>query len=175
MRQTIAIFFSVLLLAACSVLPTNPPTQTAPANSVNCALVWASQPLPDLSAQVQSAFEADGLKDVRASAQAFGENCIDPKTNQSISFASMETDFQITAHVPGLTNRANLGNSLEKILVVLDAFPIGKIPGPRPGSITVSFRSGSEELNLMFTVPAGKTARSLGLHGAALLEELQKK
>ena len=148
MRQTVAILFSVLLLAACTVPQSNPLKQTAPANSRNCFYTWATQPLPDLTAKVQSAIDAAGLKDIQANAQAYGENCIDPQTNQPVSFATMETDFHITAEVADLTNRDDLGNLLEKILVVLDTFPAGKVPGPQPGSITVSFQAGREELNL---------------------------
>jgi hypothetical protein len=175
MLKTVATFFTILLLAACSLPPSTPETQTAPANSRNCSYVWATQPLPDLTAKVQSAFNAAGLKDIQASAQAYGENCIDPQTNKIIRFSSMETDFRITVPVADLTNIDNLGSLLEKILVVLDTFPAGKVPGPRPGNIYIFFQSGSENLNLMFTAAAGKTARSLGLHGAELLKELQKK
>ena len=175
MRRIFAILLSVLLLVACTVLQSIPDTRTAPATSQNCIFAWATQPLPDLTAKVQAAINAAGLTGVSASAEAYGENCNDSQTNKLNRFSTLETDFFITVKVANLTDTDNMGNLLDKILVVLDTFPAGKIPGPQPGSIAVSFRVGSEELNLMFTVPAGKTARSLGLHGAALLEELQKK
>ena len=87
----------------------------------------------------------------------------------------METDFHITAKVTDLTNTDNLGGLLEKILSVLDAFPVGKIPGPEPGTINISFQTGKAESNLSFTAVAWKSVRQLGLHGAALIEKLQKK
>ena len=175
MRNFIAIILPVLLLAACNLPLSTPDAVTATANSQNCYFNWASQPLPALSAEVQTAINASGLTGVRANAEAYGENCIDSQTNTPVSFGTLETDFHITLKVANLTDKENLGNLLEKVLVVLDTFPADKTPGPQPGSITVSFQAGSDELNLMFTVPAGKSARLQGLHGAALIENLQKK
>jgi len=175
MRRIFAILLSVLLLVACTVLQSIPDTRTAPATSQNCIFAWATQPLPDLTAKVQAAINAAGLTGVSASAEAYGENCNDSQTNKLIHFSTLETDFFITVKIANLTDKDNLGNLLEKILAVLDSFPPGKIPGPQAGKVNISFETGSDTLNLMFSVPAGKTARSLGLHGAALLEELQKK
>jgi hypothetical protein len=175
MRQTVALLFIIMLLAACTGPQSFPETQTAPAKSQNCAYVWATQPLPDLSAKVQSAIHAAGLTDIQASAEAYGENCFDPQTNTVRSFASMETDFHFTVQAVDLTNLEDLGGTLEKILIVLDAFPPGKVPGPQTGNIVISFQSGKTESNLSFNALAGKSARTLGLHGAALFEKLQKK
>jgi hypothetical protein len=172
-RKIIAIILPVLLLAACNFPRTIPDLGTIPSNSNNCYFNWATQPLPELSAKVQAGINAAGLTDVLVTAEAYGENCYDSQTNKPVSFGAMETDFHITAKVAGFTDKDDLGNLLEKILVVLDTFPTGKIPGPQPGYIDVSFRTGSDELNLMFTVTAGKSARLLGLHGAALFEKLQ--
>ena len=175
MRNFIAIILPVLLLAACNLPRSTPTVVTTTANSQNCYFNWASQPLPELSAKVQAAINASGLKGVSANAEAYGENCIDPQTNKPVSFGALETDFHITVKVANLTDKENLGILLEKVLVVLDTFPAGKIPGPEPGSITVSFQAGIDELNVMFTMPAEKSARLQGFHGAALIENLQKK
>jgi hypothetical protein len=175
MRQTVAMLCSVLLLAACSGPQPVPVTRIATANSQNCSYSWATQALPDLTEKVQSAINAAGLKGASATAVAYGENCIDPQTNKTLGFATMETDFYITVQVADLTNKENLGGTLERILSILDAFPVGKVPGPQPGYIAISFQAGKDESNLSFTVLAGKSARLLGLHGAALFEKLQKK
>jgi len=175
MRQTVAMLLSVLFLAACTVPQSIPDTAAAPASSQNCTYAWATQPLPDLTTKVQSAITAAGLTGVSATAEAYGENCLDPQTNQPRGFATMETDFHITAQVADLTNMDDLGALLEKVLFVLDAFPVGKIPGPQPGYIAISFQSGKAESTLGFTAAAGKSARQQGLHGAALFEKLQKK
>jgi hypothetical protein len=116
--------------------------------------------------------EAAGLKDVTVRAEAYGENCYDSQTNEPVSFGAMETDFHITVKVADLAEKDDLGNWLKKILVVLDKFPTGTTPGPQPGYIGVSFRTGSDELNLWFTVTEGKSARDDGLLGAALLDKL---
>jgi hypothetical protein len=146
-----------------------------PANSQDCYFNWATQPLPDLSAEIQTAINAAGLRGVLVTAEAYGENCIDAQTNEPVSFATLETDFRIVATITNLNNKDNLGNLLEKILDVLDDFPAGKIPGAQPGYIFVSFRTGSDEINMSFTVTAGNSARAQGQHGKALLEELQNK
>ncbi len=139
-----------------------------------CGWNWATQPLPDLSAQVQSAMEAAGLKDVTAIAEAYGEDCLDANGNP-VRFAAMETDFRITVQVALLTDRESLGNLLEQILVVLDQFPASVTPGPQAGYVGVTFQSKDDELRLWFLMEDGESARALGLRGAALLDKLQNK
>lgn len=175
MRKIIAIILPVFLLAACHLPHFISGTATATANAHNCYFNWASQPLPALSANVQAAINAAGLKEVSIKAQTYGENCYDSQTNKPLSFSTLETDFYITAKVADLTDLSNLGNLLEKILLVLDTIPPGKIPGPQPGKIAVSFQAGNQQLNISFTVAAGKSARLQGLHEAGLFEKLQHK
>lgn len=127
-----------------------------------------------MSLELQSALEAAGLQGVSGTAEAYGENCI-VASGEVDHFAAMETDFRIRAEVPSLADTAALGDLLERILAVLDTFPPGSTPGPQPGYIGVRFTQDSQEFYLWFTVSAAKTARERGLHGAALLEELQKK
>ena len=175
MRKIIAIILPVILLAACHLPHSISGAVTATANSHNCYFNWASQPLPALSANIQAAINAAGLKDVSTNAQAYGENCYDSQTNKPVRFSTLETDFYFTVKVADLTNRSNLGNLLEKILIVLDTIPPGKIPGPQPGKIVVSFQAGNQDLNLTFTVAAWKSARLQGLHEAPLFDKLQHK
>lgn len=175
MRRLIALFLAVFSLANCSFPTRIPTTVTAPDQAPQCAFTWASRSLPELSAQIEAAIKAARLTGVEITAVAFGENCIDAKTNQVDSFATMETDFHVTAKVSKLSNKNELGELLEKILIILDGYPVGKIPGPQPGYINVSFQAVDEQLNLMFLVTAGKSARTQGLHSAALLDELTRK
>ena len=170
-----------LLLAACN-LPLSFPdfrsapvtdTPTPPAGYTECAWNWATQSLPDLSDEVQSALEAAGLKGVTASAEAYGENCI-TKSGEVDHFATMETDFRVSLEVQDLADSVALGDLLERILVVLDAFPPDATPGPQPGYIGVRFIHGTEDINLWFNLTASKSARELGLHGADLFSELNK-
>jgi hypothetical protein len=180
MHKKLILLLSILL-AACNLprpipdLRSAPITDTPGAESgyTECAWNWASQRLPDLSAEVQSALEAAGLTGVTATAEAFGENCI-TGTGQVDHFAAMETDFRIRIEVSDLADTAVLGDLLERILVVLDAFPPDATPGPQPGYIGVRFIHGTGDLNLWFTVASGETARAMGLHGADLFAELHK-
>jgi hypothetical protein len=115
-----------------------------------------------------------GLNGISVTAEAYGENCYDTRTNEPVSFTAMETDFHLTAQVKVLTDKGQLGNLLERILIVLDGFPTGSIPGPLPGYIGVSFQAGDDELRLWFPASDGVSARDQGLHGAALFEKLLK-
>ena len=173
--RKIFLLLLTMLLAACNLPgPTAPVTETPGAGYTQCAWNWATQPLPELSAQVQSALEAAGLTGITASAEAYGENCI-TATGVVDHFAAMETDFRITVQVASLSDLEALGALLEQILVVLDTFPPGATPGPNAGYVGVAFQTGNEDLNLWFTAYDGESARALGLHGSALLEKIQNK
>jgi hypothetical protein len=149
-------------------------TPGATAGYTECGWIWATQSLPDLSANVQSALDAAGLKGVTVYAETYGENCL-TGSGKVDHFAAMETDFHFQAKVSDLANLSTLGDLLERILVVLDGFPRDSTPGPQPGYIGVRFIHGTDELNLWFERTASDLARSQGLHAADLLRELQKK
>jgi hypothetical protein len=176
MRKLIHLLLFVSLIAGC-VMPrpkaAREPNPTTPPNP-QCAWSWTTQPLPELSTKVEAAMRSAGLKGLSVSAEAYGENCI-TNSGKVDHFAAMETDFHIAAQVTNLKDPEQLGNQLERILVVLDGFPTETTPGPNPGYVGLTFRMGSEGLNLWFQVKAGKSARANGKHGAALFEELQKK
>jgi hypothetical protein len=195
MRKLLILLLSVLL-AACSlphfitdveplystgtpVLVTDTPvfvtdTPEASAGYTECGWSWATQSLPDLSAKVQSALDTAGLEGVTVSAEAFGENCF-TMSGKVDHFATMETDFRFNVDVPDLADEATLGDLLERILVVLEAFPTDATPGPQPGYIGVHFIHETEDLNLWFNMTASDAARAQGFHGADLLRELLNK
>jgi hypothetical protein len=137
-----------------------------------CSYNWATQALPGLDVEIQLMMEAADLTNLVVTAEAYGEECFDSQTSQPVSFAAMETDFHVQVTVPDLTDRVNLGNLLEQILIVLDEFPPGSTPGTQPGYIGVSFQKNEEQLNLWFLYSDGIDARSQDLHGDALLEYL---
>ncbi len=171
--------FLVLIFAACRPLlaPISAtPTETLadPANPPQCAYVWARQALPELSAQVQQAFDEAGMSGVTAHAGAYGENCVDAQGNV-VYFATLETDFYVTLKVADLTDTENLGNILEDVLIVLDGYPPDETPGPQPGYIAIAFQAGEDLLNLWFSVTAGEDARKHGLRGSALFDALYRK
>jgi hypothetical protein len=144
-------------------------------NPPQCAWNWATQPLPDVSGQLQTAFDKSGLTGITVSAEAYGENCYDSLTNQVAYFATMETDFRLVVQVDSLADRPHLGDMLERILTVIDDFPPGVVPGPQPGYVGVTFQGGEETLRLWFTVKDGQAARAGGLHGIELLKKLMEK
>jgi hypothetical protein len=150
------------------------PVSDTPGSNQPCYYSWATQSLPELSAQVQAAMEAANLTGIRVIAEAYGENCYDSQTNLPVHFSAMETDFRVSIEVSTLSDTDLLGNLLEQILNVLDEFPPEMTPGPQPGYIGVRFVLGEEEINLWFTELDGKTARMQGIHGVDLFEELQK-
>ena len=174
MRKTFALLLSILLVA-CNLPRSTPLPVTDTPFDQPCYFNWATKPLPDLSKQIQASMESAGLKGVTVIAEAFGENCIDAKTNQPVSFGAMETDFRVNLKVRSLADTKNLGNLLEKILVVLDDFPPATTPGSQPGYVGIVFESSDQSLHLWFLVEDGKAAREKGLHGAALLEHFQTK
>ena len=175
LRKCTVFYVFIFILAACNLPRSSPTSEPTSGNPQNCYFNWATQPLPELSTKVQVAMTAAGLRNVKATAEAFGENCYDPETNIPVRFATLETDFRMVAAVDDLADKDNLGNMLEKILGVLDDFTAGDVPGTQAGYIFISFQAGSENLNMSFTVTAAKSARAAGLHGSALLQELQNK
>jgi hypothetical protein len=137
-----------------------------------CSWRWATQPLPELSAQIQADIDAAGLTNVTVSAAAFGEDCIPYETNVSGYFATMETDFSVTAQVDNLEDEEALGNLTAQILAVLDQIPPEDIRGPQPGYITLAFVAGDAQRNLRFSVTQADAALEQGLTGAALFQQL---
>ncbi len=179
--KRILLVLMTFFLAACSLARPKlapaaqalPPTETV--RYQDCYFNWATKPLPEVSDKVQEAMEKAGLSEVRAFAEAYGENCFDSRTNEVAYFATMETDFRFSAAVPDLADTKALGTLLERMLVVLDQFPPDTFPGPNLGTVGIRFTSQGQELNVWFHVDDGKTAREQGLHGAELLDRLQVK
>ncbi len=178
MNRFLAYVLLALTITGCAraiptqAVPTAIPTPTH--SSTNCFFNWATRPLPSLSEQFQAAIDLAGLKGVTATAEAFGEDCIDYQTLQVVGFSAMETDFRLSVPVKTLGDKNELGTLLEKILKAITGLPPGSFSGPQPGYVGVTFRSGDDESRLWFTLTDGNAAMERGLRGAALLEALQK-
>ena len=189
-RIKVILWFLVLIIAALALSAcrgpgeqaalTETPTATLTAPPAGqqeltpCAFTWATQSLPEVSQQVQSSLEAAGLSPTAVRAEAYGENCVEADGTIR-SFSAMETDFHLQLSVADLSDQQALGDLLEKVLVVIDQFPPGKVPGPQTGYIGVEFSAGQDTLNLWFTARAGQSARTQGLHGADLVAALTNK
>ncbi len=138
----------------------------------SCVWNWASQSLPELSAALEEALTARGLKDFTAAASAYGENCIDPATNQVAGFATMETDWYITLVVPSLSDSEDLG---DRVAIVLDVIRSLQdiAPGPNSGYVGLRFQADTGEQNLWFQLDLGFELLDQGLTGGDLFAGLQ--
>ena len=173
--QTIfrTVLFCTLLLSACSAVPATPPT-LAPAKAApdpqNCGYQWAYQDLPELSASFQQSIQAL-QPEAQANAFAFGENCI--LSDGSIArFIPMETDFNITFPVTDLTNDAELGEWVVRVMEVITQIPAEQIVGPRPGRVSLIFKSGDEQTGINFYIDQFQNLAP-GLSHAEIYQRLQ--
>ncbi len=159
--------------------PTTPTPDTSTsagtgAEPANCAFVWDNRPLDLETNMVQAAFQAKGMNDVSARLQAYGENCIDPDTNQVVRFTTMETDFYLSFQVESLEDTETLGNRLADSLQVLRSFPEDTFPGPMPGRVFASFNGGGQIQNLSFDMQQAAKALDENLRGSALIQALSQ-
>jgi hypothetical protein len=151
-------------------------TQVVPTQTViaSCVYSWASNFLPDVTAQIKAKLDAAGLTDVTISAVAFGEDCDDPVTYERRSFGAMQTDIDVTLSVTDLNDRVAIGNKLAKVFLVLVQFPPKKLPGAMPGTIKLYIKHGDQEKYLAVTSPEAIASYvKKKLKGAALLKALQ--
>ena len=139
-----------------------------PPTAAPCYFNWATQDLPELSAEVQAAIEDAGLEDMTVIASAYGENCYANDTNEVQYFAAMQTDFRVTAQVDDLEDTEALGNLTADILAVLNEFPPDETPGLLPGQITLTFMKGSEQIVLPVSMKVVAQMVEQGMRGAQL-------
>jgi hypothetical protein len=89
----------------------------APPGPQDCRYQWANQDLPELSSSFQASIQVL-QPEAKASAYAFGENCIHEDGSMG-GFSAMETYFNITLHINDLTNESNLGEWIVKVMQVI--------------------------------------------------------
>jgi hypothetical protein len=163
-------------LAGCSLtLPWRTP---APADTpeptlgyTHCGWVWASQPLPEVSALLEQAFKETDLPVVSAAASLFGENCL--RADATVDhFAAMQSEFSLQVAVIDLDDEATLGDLCGQVLRLLEGFPLDKTL-PKPGHVSLRIIQGERELNLSFSWADGMQALDDGLRGAALFTFLR--
>lgn len=151
--------------------PPNPDVEitTAPSNPGECGYQWAYQDMPELSNSFQQSVQML-QPEAQANAFAFGENCV--RADGSSTFLPMETDFNITLQVSDLTHQADLGEWVVKVMQVITAIPPDQIIGPRPGRVSISFRSGEEQQAISFYINQFQGLPD-GLSNAEIFQELQ--
>jgi len=168
----------LILLNACSL----PLTQTPPnlpatltltpipsSGDGNCAYQWAQKDLPELSGEFQQAIQ-ELQPEAEANAFAFGEDCV--YEDGHAVFSAMETDFNITLQVSDLSNEADLGEWIVKVMQVIENIPPEKIEGPRPGRVSMEFQSGSEQKFVNFYIDKYQSLPA-GLSNTEIYQALQ--
>lgn len=144
-------------------------TPTLPSPYGGCGYQWAYQDLPELSAEFQPAIQAL-QPEARANAFAFGEDCV--YSDGHAVFSAMETDFNVTLQVSDLSNEADLGEWIVKVMQVIENIPPEQIEGPRPGRVSMDFQTGSEQKFVNFYIDQYQ-ALPAGLSNAEIYQTLQ--
>jgi hypothetical protein len=185
----VSIFF-----AGCSVLvdlpqPGNQPQQAASTDTAVplptftptpdpslCAFVWSTRNLPEVAQEVRAALFSQGMREVEVQASAYGEDCINSATNEVVRFTTMQTDFFFAVPIPDPGDTQNLGEWIENIHGVLEAFPPGQVPGPNPGYIQITFASQTADpINLWFRRSELQRLLEQNVRGSELFNTLAAK
>ena len=166
----------LILLNACSLpLTQTPPnlpatlTPTPGSSSGNCGYQWAQKDLPELSGEFQQAIQ-ELQPEAKANAFAFGEDCV--YADGHAVFSAMETDFNITLQVSDLSNEADLGEWIVKVMQIVENIPSERIEGPRPGRVSLDFQTGNEQKFVNFYIDQYQ-ALPVGLSNAEIYQALQ--
>ena len=155
-----------------TLTPILPDPLVPPEEEAQCAYMWASRHLPELTDLVQAAFRSAQMEDVQADVSAYGENCLDPETKDVIRFATMRSDFYLNISVEDIENRDALGRKLFTVMDILKKFPPDTFPGPQPAAVLIRFQSGDAITNLSFSMAEYEQALEDELRGAALFTAL---
>jgi hypothetical protein len=174
----------IVLLSACNTHRGDPPiTDAQPATktiesaqdyeSVNCAFMWAKNPLPELSENFDQTLK-ETLPNAEGYAEAYGENCV-TEAGEIARFLAMETDYHVTFIVDDLEDKQTLGKLVEAVMEVLAKFPTDDTPGPQPGYIGITFEAPNGSLRLWIMRTDVEAALDNGLYGEELFIALQNK
>ncbi|HUF00121.1 MAG TPA: hypothetical protein VMN99_12765 [Anaerolineales bacterium] len=150
-RISQTLLFWTLVLGACSPGISSPQPQTdQPPNPQACGYQWATQDLPELSSSFQQSIQ-ELQPEAQANAYTFGENCV--LSDRSIAgFSAMETDFNITLQVTDVANESDLGEWIVKVMQVIGSIPPERIVGPRPGRVSITFQTNSDQKIVNFYI-----------------------
>lgn len=140
-----------------------------------CGYIWASQPLPEVSHEIQIMLEEAGVENARVNAEAFGENCVQAD-GQVVRFLVMQTDIRILLGVESISDVESLGELAAHVLPVLLGIPQQDLPGPNEGYIGLQFSdSTGQVLNIWLPKQTIRDVMKNQLDGSALIEKLQQK
>ena len=142
---------------------------TVVSSSGQCAYQWAYKDLPELSSNFQLSIQ-QLQAEAEASVFAFGENCV--HADGSADFIPMETDFNIALQVTNLSNEEELGGWIVKVMQVVENIPPDQIVGPRPGRLSIEFRTSDGQMFVSFYVDQYQSL-SAGLSNAEIYQALR--
>ncbi|MBZ0298576.1 MAG: hypothetical protein K8J31_02495 [Anaerolineae bacterium] len=139
------------IASSTAVLVATPVTSDS-AEYTPCGWQWATQPNPNLSAEIQQrlADRLSGVQISEARAESYGENCLNADGSVRY-FAAMQTDFRIIIRVEGLSAATSepvqeiLRPLADDVLAVLADYPPDDTPGPQPGMISLEFSAAAQE------------------------------
>ncbi|MBN8594044.1 MAG: hypothetical protein J0M33_19980 [Anaerolineae bacterium] len=148
-------------------------TATSSPAYLQCAWQWASEPLPEMTQQVQDWLtEAEFRAGVFA--EAYGENCLDYRsgTPAVAYFAAMTTDFHLNIYSLTLTNAPALAESYMKAYELLVEFSAEADLPARLGYLTVTFNAPGYFTTVRAMFSEVEALLDNGLTGQSLLEAL---
>lgn len=125
------------------VLPTDTPAVQG------CAYTWAYHDAPELTRTLDKKIKEIN-PDAIATATQFGEDCL--KTDGSVTFGVMETDFTVRLPVDDLAKEEEFGNWVAQVMQVVIAIPREDIPGPNYGFVEFWFEKNGPD-HIVFRVP----------------------
>jgi hypothetical protein len=84
----------------------------------------------------------------------------------------METDFNVTLQVKDLSDAADLGEWIVKVMQVIEGIPRDQIVGPRPGRVSLTFNSNGDSTGILFYIDQYHSLPA-GLSSAEIFQTLQ--
>ncbi len=140
----------------------------------SCAYVWSSQPLLDISKQLQISFNAVGLAKIKVLAEAYGEVCLNTETNAAGDLIVLHTDFNLDIPVDSIQDEEKMGQLLYSSLNILSRQNASTLPGKRMGYVIAKFHSADQqEINFRFPLETGVKTIEKGLRGVELYQALK--
>ncbi len=149
----------------------NPP-QGAMVDDSQCGYQWATQPLPEVTAELQQRLERQNILAAEVNAAAYGENCV--LADGTIArFLTKQTDLYFKVPIADMEDTQNLGELTEGIILFVEDIPPDQLVGPNEGYIQINFSSAFGQMaSLWFQPSTGRAALEEGLRGAELYNRL---
>jgi len=162
MRKFILVF-AILVLAGLAILYftgnlralanlVNPP-QAAMVDDTQCGYQWATQPLPDVTAELQQRLEKQNTLAAEVNAAAYGENCV--LADGTIArFLAKQTDLYFKVPVADMEDTQNLGELAEGIILFVEDIPADLLVGPNEGYIQINYSSAFGQMASLWFQPS---------------------